>query len=55
MRVYFLFHLDIGKKWAVWSKVSSSLFIDNQFVGSGLTEISQNHRSEVRIQLQYRF
>lgn len=55
MRFYILFHQHIHKNWQVWLKVSSSLYTDNQSIGSGLSEILQKHRSEIRLQLQYRF
>ncbi len=55
MRFYILFHQHIHKNWQFWCKLSSSLYTDNQSVGSGLTEILQRHRSEIRLQLQYRF
>jgi hypothetical protein len=55
MRFYILFHQHIHKNWQVWCKLSSSLYADNQLVGSGFTEILQKHRSEIRFQLQYRF
>ncbi len=55
VRFYFLYHHNINRKWQFWCKLSSTLYADNQSVGSGLTEISQRHRSEIRFQLQYRF
>ena len=55
MRFYFLFHQNIHKNWQFWCKLSTSLYADNQSVGSGLTEIPRRHRSEIRFQLQYRF
>jgi hypothetical protein len=55
MRFYFLFHHNIHRNWQIWFKFSSTLYTDNQSVGSGLTEISQNHRSELRVQLLYLF
>jgi Helix-hairpin-helix motif len=55
MRFYFLYHHNINRKWQFWCKLSSSLYADNQSVGSGLTEILKRRRSEIRLQLLYRF
>jgi hypothetical protein len=54
-RAYVLFHYNIHKNWQVWAKASSSLYTDNQSIGSGLSEIFANRRSELRFQVQYRF
>lgn len=53
-RAYILFHYNIHKKWQVWTKVSASLYTDNQSVGSGLSEIFHSRRTELRFQVQYR-
>jgi hypothetical protein len=55
MRFYFLFHQNIHRNWQLWFKLSTTLYAYNQSFGSGLMEISQRHRSEIRLQLQYRF
>ena len=55
MRFYILFHQNIHRNWQAWFKISTTLFADNQSVGSGLTEILQGHRSEIRFQLVYSF
>ncbi|MGL6266728.1 MAG: hypothetical protein ACRC2O_02340 [Chitinophagaceae bacterium] len=54
MRFYFLYHHNINRKCQCWFKLSTTLYTDNQSVGSGLTEISKCHRSEIKVQLLYR-
>jgi hypothetical protein len=53
-RLYLLFHYNFHKNWQFWAKVSSTLYADNQSIGSGLSEILTRHKTEIRFQVQYR-
>jgi len=54
-RGYILCHYKIHKNWDAWCKFSSTWYMDKHSIGSGLGEILNDHRSELRLQLQYRF
>ncbi len=52
---YIVFHHNIHKNWQIWAKLSSSLYTDNQSIGSGFSEILHSRRTEFRFQVLYRF
>ena len=54
-RVYVNLNYDINKKMAIWARLARSVFPDQNKVGSGLDEISANHRTEVKFQVLYKF
>ena len=54
-RVYVNVNYDINKKMAIWARLARSVFPDQNKVGSGLDEISANHRTEVKFQVLYKF
>ena len=54
-RYYFNVNYDFSKKLSVWGKFSQTIYRDKTTVGSGLDEIKGNIRSEVRLELLYKF
>ena len=54
-RVYVNVNYDINKKMAIWARLARSVYPDQNKVGSGLDEISANHRTEVKFQMLYKF
>ena len=54
-RTYIVFHHNIHKNWQIWTKLSSTLYNDNQSIGSGFSEILHNRKTELRFQVMYRF
>jgi hypothetical protein len=39
----------------VWLKIARSIYPDTVTVGSGLDEISANHKTDLKLQLMYEF
>ncbi len=54
-RYYFNLQYDVFKKLSVWLRWSQTVYQNQQTIGSGLTSISGNTRSEVKCQASYRF
>lgn len=54
-RVFVNVNYDINKKMAIWARFARSVFPDQNKIGSGLDEISANHRTEVKFQVLYKF
>ncbi len=54
-RYYININYDIGKKLSLWVKWSQTLFKDKNLIGSGLDEINGNKKSEIKLQLLYKF
>ncbi len=55
MRYYLLVKYDILKNMSVWLRYSQSVYTDRNVISSGLTEIQGNTKSEVKVQLRYKF
>jgi hypothetical protein len=54
-RFYVLMKYDLGKNLDLWLRFAQTFYSDRQTIGSGLTEIEDNTRSEVKVQLRMRF
>lgn len=54
-RYYINFNYEMRQKLTLWVRWSQTLYSDQTLIGSGLDEITGNHKSEVRIQLLYKF
>ncbi|MEO6582832.1 MAG: helix-hairpin-helix domain-containing protein [Ferruginibacter sp.] len=54
-RYYLNLNYDITSKLTAWVKFSQSFYPEKGTIGSGLDEIKNNRRSEVKIQALYRF
>lgn len=55
MRYYINLKYDIVRGLSVWLRLSQSYFYDRQVIGSGLDEIRGNTRTEIKVQVRWRF
>ncbi|MCX7744236.1 MAG: helix-hairpin-helix domain-containing protein [Flavobacteriales bacterium] len=55
MRFYIQAKYEIIKGLSVWFRIAQSYFLNRQTIGSGLDEIDGNTRTEVKVQVRYRF
>lgn len=55
LRAYVVYQQDVHRNWRFWVKIATSLYADNESIGSDLTEIKGNRKSSIQFQLQYRF
>ncbi len=49
-RYYLNLNYDITKRWSFWFRLAQTIYPDKNVIGSGLDEISGNHKSEIKIQ-----
>ncbi len=54
-RVYANVNFDLTKKITLWVRWARFIYPEKDRVGSGLDEIENNHRSEVKLQMMYKF
>lgn len=54
-RYYVNINYDVNKKLSAWARVARSGYRGKTSIGSGLDEIPGNHKTELKLQLQYRF
>lgn len=54
-RFYILMKYDLGQRIDLWLRFAQTYYSDRQTIGSGLTEIDGNTRTEVKAQLRFRF
>jgi hypothetical protein len=54
-RYYFNLSYDLNKQTAIWLRWAQTVFQDKTTIGSGLDEIPGNKKTEIKLQLQYRF
>jgi len=54
-RYYLNVNYDITRKLSFWGRIAQTLNPDRTAIGSGLDEIKGNRRTEVKLQLVYRF
>ncbi|HNS17930.1 MAG TPA: hypothetical protein PKH94_06660 [Bacteroidales bacterium] len=54
-KTYLIIHYMLKGWLDVWIRYSRTMFIDQPSVGSGLDEILARHKSDLKIQLRYRF
>lgn len=55
MRFYVQAKYEIVKGLSVWFRIAQSYFLNRQTIGSGLDEIDGNTRTEIKVQIRYRF
>ena len=55
LRYYINANYDVNKKISIWIKWSQTLYRDKILIGSGLDEINKNTKSEIKLQVQYKF
>ena len=54
-RYYLNVNYDINKKLSVWGRVAQYFYPTKTIIGSGLDEIKGNKRTEVKLQILYKF
>jgi hypothetical protein len=54
-RYYFNINHDLGKKISLWAKWAQFIYKEKSFIGTGLDEIQASHKSELKLQLMYKF
>jgi hypothetical protein len=54
-RVYINANYDVSKKLTLWARWARFIYIDKDIIGSGLDEIKHSHKTEVKLQLMYKF
>ena len=54
-RYYININYDLTRKLSFWLKWAQTIYPDKNIIGSGLDEINGNTRSEVRLQMLYKF
>ena len=54
-RYYLNINYDINKKLSVWVKFAQTIYRDKNLIGSGLDEIKGNTKSEIKLQVMYKF
>ncbi|MBK7308594.1 MAG: hypothetical protein IPI88_17340 [Chitinophagaceae bacterium] len=55
LRYYININYDINKKMTLWIKWAQTIYNDKTLIGSGLDEIKGITKSEVKLQVQYKF
>ncbi len=55
LRYYININYDVNKKIICWLKWSQTLYKDKTLIGSGLDEINKSTKSEIKLQVQYKF
>ena len=54
-RYYLNVNYDITRKLSIWARIAQTINPDRETVGSGLDEINGNRKTEVKLQVIYRF
>ncbi len=54
-RYYININYELLKKISIWLRWSQTVYTNKTFTGSGLDEIQSNHKSEIKIQVLYKF
>ncbi len=54
-RYYFMLNKKLGRKWEFWARIAQSRYRDIRSIGSGLEEIAGDRRTEVKLQLRFKF
>jgi DNA uptake protein ComE-like DNA-binding protein len=54
-RYYLNINYDINKKLSLWGRIAQYLYPEKSIIGSGLDEIQENHKTEVKLQALYKF
>jgi hypothetical protein len=54
-RYYLNVNYDLTRKLSAWARIAQTINPDKDFIGSGLDEIKGSHKTEVKLQLMYKF
>ncbi|MFT3981879.1 MAG: helix-hairpin-helix domain-containing protein [Ferruginibacter sp.] len=54
-RYYLNINYDIGEKLSIWARWAQFIYPEKEIIGSGLDEIRKSRKTEVKMQLLYKF
>ena len=54
-RYYINTNYDVNKKLTIWVKWAQTIYTAKTYIGSGLDQITGNHKSEIKLQVRYKF
>ncbi len=54
-RYYVNLNYDLGKKVSFWAKLAKTIYPGQKTIGSGLDVIQNNHKTDIKLQVMYRF
>lgn len=54
-RYYILFHWDVTRRIDFWFRFSQTVYFDREIIASGQDEISGNKKSEITVQMRFKF
>lgn len=54
-RFYLMGKYSIGRRIDIWLRYAITHYANKQVIGSGLDEIQGNNKSEIKVQLRFRF
>jgi Helix-hairpin-helix motif len=55
IRYYCNINYDVSRKLSIWARVAQTIFNGKTLIGSGLDEIKGNRRTEIKLQMLYKF
>jgi hypothetical protein len=55
LRYYCNFNYDVSKRLSLWLRWSQTIYSNKEIIGSGLDEIADNKRSEIKLQTLFRW
>jgi hypothetical protein len=55
LRIYINYYYNINKSFFIWAKIARTLYSGQTVIGSGLDEIPGNKKTDLRLQLLYKF
>lgn len=55
LRIYINYNYNINKSFFIWAKIATTVYSGQTVIGSGLDEIPGNKKTEIRLQLLYKF
>ena len=55
IKYYFMLKYKFAYKLDTWIRFSQTIFSDRDIIGSGITQIDGNTKSEIKVQLRYKF
>jgi hypothetical protein len=54
-RYYTIINYDVNKKLSFWLKWAQTIYTNKTLIGSGLDEIKGSKKSDIRVQMMYKF
>jgi hypothetical protein len=54
-KIYINLNLNANKKITLWFKLSQTVYLGQNLIGSGLDEIKGHQKTEIKLQAMYKF